>query len=112
MTFVHNDMLTHIRESFCSSVSMSWKAIRLKKSTSGRLKSGKALVLHVSEEVLFFCFRVLPGINTNLIRWENKASLLPYIRIYIYAKNYQNCFMFVEIVANQMWDVFLKHSIL
>jgi len=53
-------LTVRFRESY-SSVSMSRKSKRLKKSRSDWLNSGNALIQHLSEKIRFSCFPVLSG---------------------------------------------------
>ena len=55
-----NALITRFRES-CSSMIMSRKSKRLKKSSSDWLNSGNALIQHLSQKMRFSCFLVLPG---------------------------------------------------
>jgi len=56
----------------------------------------------------FSCFSVLPGnaeaqvISGGIV----KRLLIAYFIRNISAKNYQNPFMFLKVIANQRWDVF------
>jgi len=37
--------------------------------------------------------------------------LIAYFISNISAKKYQNAFTYVKVIANQRWDVFLRHSV-
>jgi len=61
----------------------------------------------------FSCFPVLPGSAETQVVWGGtvKRLLIAYFIGNISAKKYQNAFAYIEVIANQRWDVFLRHSI-
>ena len=61
-----NELSTRFRES-CNS--MSYESKRVKKSRSGWLNSGNALIQHLSEKMRFSCFPVLPGSAEAHVIW-------------------------------------------
>jgi len=71
-----------------------WVAIcnstKLKKSSSGWLNTGKAVIQHFNEKMWFSCFCVLPGSAEALVRWGGKIKywLTSYFLGNIFAKNY------------------------
>jgi len=56
----------------------------------------------------FSCFPVLPGSAEAHVIWGGtvKRRLIAYVIGNISAKNYQNPFMCVKVIASQRWDVF------
>jgi len=60
-----------------------------------------------------FVFPVLPGIaeahviSIGIVKW----FLIPYFMGNISAKKYQNVFAYVQVIAKQRWDVFLRQYI-
>jgi len=60
-----------------------------------------------------FVFPVLPGSAEAQVIWGGvvKRPLIAYFISNISAKKRQNPFTFVEDVANQRWDVSLRHSV-
>ena len=61
----------------------------------------------------FSCFPVLPGSAEAQVIWGGtvKRLLTAYFICNISAQKYQNVFMYVKVIANQRWDVFLRHSV-
>jgi len=61
----------------------------------------------------FSCFRVLPGSAKAQVTSGGivKRLLIAYFIGKIFAKKYQNPFMFVKVIASQRWDVFLRHGV-
>jgi len=78
-----------------SSVNMSCKLTRLKKSSSDWLNSGNAVIQHLRVKMRFLCFCVLPGSAEALLRWSGKIkhSLTACCLGNIPSKNYQNRLM-------------------
>ena len=97
-----------------SSVNMSCKSTKLKKSSSDWLNSGKALIQHLSENVRFYCLCVSAGSAEALVRWGGKIKyhLTAYLPSNISAKNCQNRLMYVEVIASQSNDVIIRHSVI
>jgi len=77
------------------------------------LNSGNALTQHFSEKMRFSCFPVLPGSVEAQVIWGGtvKRLLIAYFIPSISTKKYQNAFTYVKVIANQRWDVLLRHSV-
>jgi len=58
-------------------------------------------------------FPVSPCSAEALVRWGEKIkhSLIAYFLSNVFAKNCCNWTMYVNIIASQRWDVFLRHSV-
>jgi len=56
---------------------------------------------------------VSPGSAEALVKWGGKIKyvLIAYFLHNIFAKNCFNRTVYVKIIARQMWDVFLRHSV-
>jgi len=83
---------------------------------SGRQHSPTAAALstnkHLSEKC-DFCVFVLPGSAEAQVIWGGTAKCLltVYFTGNISAKNYQNPFMCVKVIACQRWDVFFRDTV-
>jgi len=82
-----NALIERFRESY-SSASMSRESKRLKKSRSGWLNPGNALIQHLSEKMRFSCFPILPGSAEAHVIWDGtvKGLLIAYFIRNISAK--------------------------
>jgi len=94
-------MTTRFRQSY-SSMSMSCKWTRLKKSSSEWFNSGKA-VIWVKRCIFVFCQVVQ---KHYLGEVEKQSSFRSYFLSNISAKNYQNWLMFHKVLWSQRRDVF------
>ena len=58
-------------------------------------------------------FPVSPGSAEALVSWGGKIKyiLIAYFLCNIYAKTYRNQTKCVKIITSQMWNVFLRHSV-
>jgi len=68
---------------------------------------------NTASEKCNFCVPVLPGSTEAQVIWGGtvKRLLTAYFIGSISAKKYQNPFTFVNVIARQRWDVFLRHSV-
>ena len=91
---------------------MSRESNRLKKSSSGWLISGNALIQQAKNAILVI--PVLPGSAETQVTSGGivKRLLIAYFIGNISAKEYQNPFMCIKVIASQRWDVFLRHGVL
>jgi len=55
-----------------------------------------------------FCFYILPASAEALVTWGGKMKffLIAYFLGNIYAKNYENRFMYFRVIARQIRDIF------
>jgi len=92
--------------------SRSCELKRLKKSSSDWLNSGNALIQHLREKHAIFMFPGLPGSAETHVNWGGtvKHLLIASFIGNISAKKHQNAFTCVKGIANQRWDVFLRHK--
>ena len=106
------ELITRFRDSD-RSATMIYESSTLKKSSSRWLKSGKAVVQHLSEQMQFQCFHVLPGSAEASVRQGEKIKHLSiaYFLSNMSPKNYQNWFMYVEVIGRRRFDVLEGHSV-
>jgi len=64
------------------------------------LNSGNALIQHLSFKNAIFVFPVLPEAQVISVRGTVKRLLIAYLIGNISAKNYQNAFKYVKVIAN------------
>jgi len=66
-------------------------------------KTAHMCIVHVTQsnwvKMWFSCFPILPGSAEAQVIWGTlSVTLLP--------KKYQNPFMYIKVIASQMWDIF------
>jgi len=66
------------------------------------------------KKMRFSCFPVFRGNAEARVIWDGKVKrlLIAYFIGNISAKNYQNAFTYVRVIANRRCDVFLRHTVL
>ena len=96
-----------------SSVNMSCKSTKLKKSSSDWLNSGKTLIQHSSENMRFSVFLCSPGSAKALVRWGGKIKcyLTTYLLINISAKKLSKSVHVRRSYSKPKQCRFLRHSV-
>jgi len=77
------------------------------------LKTGKAVIQHLSEMMLFLNYRIFSGSTEALVRCGGKLwhLLIAYFLRNMYAKHYENPTMLSGVTAKNVGDVFLRHTV-
>ena len=77
------------------------------------MNSGNALIQHFSGKMRFSCLPVLPRSAEAQVIWGGSAKrlLIAYFISNISAKKNIKMRSRVSVIANQRWDVFLRHSV-
>jgi len=77
------------------------------------LNSGNALIQHLSENMRFSCFPVLPGSAEAQVIWGGtvKCLLIAYFIGNISAKKYQNAFHVCQSYSKSKVGRFLRHTV-
>jgi len=86
---------------------MVWPTLRPRtakeqnRRSSNWLKSGKAVIQHLNEKMPFWCFHVLPSSAEALVKLREKIKHLLIANFInnMSAKNYQNRFMYIEVIG-------------
>ena len=105
-----NALITIFRESYSSVRVVSQKTEEIKEQL---VEFWQCTDTALEWKMPFSCFPVLPGSAEAQVIWGGsvKRLLTAYFICNISAQKYQNVFMYVKVIANQRWDVFLRHSV-
>jgi len=92
---------------------MSHESTNVKRSSGDCLKTGKAVIQHLSEMTLFLNCCIFSGGAEALVRCGGKLQhlLIAWFLRNTCAKYYENPTMFSRVIAKDVGDVFLRHTV-